>query len=91
MSSGVMRPWFSGMRPAMSWLALRGCVKGATLTAKAAGRERGTSAVLRGRRLQAQSAYSPARHAYVPNRLLLKQAAGVIEVQDLEAINALLE
>ena len=41
--------------------------------------------------LQAQSAYSTARHAYVLNRLLLKQAAGVIEVQDLEAINALLE
>ncbi len=41
--------------------------------------------------LQAQSAYSTARHAYVLNRLLLKQAAGVIEVADLEAINALLE
>lgn len=41
--------------------------------------------------LQAQSTYSTARHAYVLNRLLLKQAAGVIEVQDLEAINALLE
>jgi len=41
--------------------------------------------------LQAQSAYSAARHRYVMNRLLLKQAAGVIEVQDLEAINSLLE
>ncbi len=41
--------------------------------------------------LQAQSSYSAARHTYVLNRLLLKQAAGVIEVKDLEAINALLE
>jgi outer membrane protein len=41
--------------------------------------------------LQAQSSYSSARHQYVMNRLLLKQAAGVIEVSDLEAINALLE
>lgn len=41
--------------------------------------------------LQAQSAYSTARHAFVLNGLLLKQAAGVIEVKDLEAINALLE
>ncbi|MGN6518840.1 MAG: TolC family outer membrane protein [Dokdonella sp.] len=41
--------------------------------------------------LQAQSAYSTARHNFVINGLLLKQAAGVIEVKDLEAINALLE
>jgi len=41
--------------------------------------------------LQAQSQYSAARHAFVINGLLLKQAAGVIEVKDLEAINALLE
>jgi outer membrane protein len=41
--------------------------------------------------LQAQSSYSTARHTFVLNRLLLKQAAGVIEVQDLESINALLE
>lgn len=41
--------------------------------------------------LQAQSQYSAARHAFVMNGLLLKQAAGVIEVKDLEAINALLE
>lgn len=41
--------------------------------------------------LQAQSLYSAARHTFVLNGLLLKQAAGVIEVKDLEAINALLE
>jgi len=41
--------------------------------------------------LQAQSAYSTARHTFVLNGLLLKQAAGVIEVKDLEAINSLLE
>jgi outer membrane protein len=41
--------------------------------------------------LQAQSSYSSARHQYVMTRLLLKQAAGVIEVSDLEAINAVLE
>ncbi len=41
--------------------------------------------------LQAQSSYSQARHAFVLNGLLLKQAAGIIEVSDLEAVNALLE
>ncbi len=41
--------------------------------------------------LQAQSGYSSARHTFVLSGLLLKQAAGVIEVKDLEAINALLE
>ncbi|MDR2011813.1 MAG: TolC family outer membrane protein [Rhodanobacter sp.] len=41
--------------------------------------------------LQAQSSYSSARHTFVLNGLLLKQSAGVIEVKDLAAINALLE
>jgi outer membrane protein len=41
--------------------------------------------------LQAQSNYSQARHTFVINGLLLKQAAGVIEVKDLAAINALLQ
>jgi outer membrane protein len=41
--------------------------------------------------LQAQSNYSQARHAFVIDGLLLKQAAGVIEVKDLQLINALLE
>ena len=41
--------------------------------------------------LSAQSSYSQARHAFVLNGLLLKQAAGIIEVKDLEAVNALLE
>jgi outer membrane protein len=41
--------------------------------------------------LQAQSSYSQARHAFVIDGLLLKQAAGVIEIKDLALINALLE
>ncbi|HET9034284.1 MAG TPA: TolC family outer membrane protein [Dokdonella sp.] len=41
--------------------------------------------------LSAQSSYSQARHAFVLNGLRLKQAAGIIEIQDLEAVNALLE
>jgi len=41
--------------------------------------------------LQAQSNYSTARHTFVINGLLLKQVAGVVEVKDLELINALLE
>ena len=41
--------------------------------------------------LQAQSNYSQARHAFVLDGLLLKQAAGVIEVKDLQLINALLD
>jgi outer membrane protein len=41
--------------------------------------------------LQAQGNYSQARHAFVLDGLLLKQAAGVVEVKDLELINALLE
>jgi outer membrane protein len=39
---------------------------------------------------QAQSAYSQARHQFVLSGLLLKQAAGELEVKDLEAVNALL-
>lgn len=41
--------------------------------------------------LSAQSSYSQARHAFVLNGLRLKQAAGIIEVKDLESVNALLE
>jgi outer membrane protein len=41
--------------------------------------------------LQAESSYSQARHAFVLNGLLLKQSAGVIDVKDLELVNALLE
>lgn len=41
--------------------------------------------------LSAQSSYSQARHAFVLNGLRLKQSAGIIEVKDLEAVNALLE
>lgn len=36
---------------------------------------------------QAQSAYSSARHNYLVNTLRLKQAAGVLEVSDLDAVN----
>jgi outer membrane protein len=41
--------------------------------------------------LSAQSSYSQARHAFVLNGLRLKQSAGVIQVSDIEAVNALLE
>ncbi|WP_440225388.1 TolC family outer membrane protein [Dokdonella sp. MW10] len=41
--------------------------------------------------LQAQSSNSQARHNFVLSGLLLKQSAGVIQVSDLEAVNALLE
>jgi outer membrane protein len=40
---------------------------------------------------QAQSAYSQARHAFVISGLQLKQAAGVVEVKDIEMVNSLLE
>ena len=36
---------------------------------------------------QAQSAYSSSRHNFLVNTLRLKQAAGVIEVSDLEGVN----
>jgi outer membrane protein len=40
---------------------------------------------------QAQSAYSQARHQFVLSGLQLKQAAGVVEIKDIEAVNALLD
>ena len=40
---------------------------------------------------QAQSTYSKARHQFVLSGLQLKQAAGVIEIKDIEAVNALLD
>jgi outer membrane protein len=40
---------------------------------------------------QAQSAYSQARHQFVLSGLQLKESAGVVEVKDIEAVNALLE
>lgn len=40
---------------------------------------------------QAQSAYSQARHALVVNRLNLKFASGTLSVDDLKAVNALLQ
>jgi outer membrane protein len=41
--------------------------------------------------LQAQSAYSQARHAFVLSGLQLKQSAGTIGVRDIELVNSLLE
>jgi outer membrane protein len=40
---------------------------------------------------QAQSAYSQSRHALVVNRLNLEFAAGTLSVNDLEAVNRLLQ
>lgn len=41
--------------------------------------------------ISAQQAYSQARHQFVINQLLLKQAAGTITVKDLAAVNDLLQ
>ncbi|HEY8682602.1 MAG TPA: TolC family outer membrane protein [Rhodanobacter sp.] len=38
-----------------------------------------------------ESSYSQARHQFILNKLLLKQAAGTADLKDLEAINALLQ
>ena len=40
---------------------------------------------------QAESSYSQSRHALILDQLQLKQAAGTIDVKDIEAVNALLE
>jgi len=40
---------------------------------------------------QAESSYSQSRHALILDQLQLKQAAGTIEIKDIEAVNALLE
>lgn len=40
---------------------------------------------------QAQSSYSQARHAFVINQLTLKDAAGTLDVKDLQAANTLLQ
>lgn len=39
---------------------------------------------------QARSNYSQARHNFIINKLLLKQSAGTIDINDLKAVNALL-
>lgn len=38
-----------------------------------------------------ESSYSQARHQFILNKLLLKQTAGTVDVDDMQAINALLE
>jgi outer membrane protein len=38
-----------------------------------------------------ESSYSQARHQFILNKLLLKQAAGTTDLKDIEAINALLQ
>ncbi|MEP6484914.1 MAG: TolC family outer membrane protein [Rudaea sp.] len=66
------------------------------LDATQAGFEVGTKTILdvltsQSTLLNAQSAYSQARHQFVLSGLQLKDAAGVLEVKDIEAVNALLE
>lgn len=66
------------------------------LDATQAGFEVGTKTILdvltsQSTLLNAQSAYSQARHQFVLSGLQLKNAAGVLEVKDLEAVNAFLE
>jgi outer membrane protein len=40
---------------------------------------------------QSRSNYSRARHQFVLNKLMLKQSAGTLDIEDLEAVNALLQ
>src|SRR5699024_4548725 len=40
---------------------------------------------------QARQQYSLARHQFILNKLLLKQASGALQVQDLKLVNALLK
>lgn len=40
---------------------------------------------------QSESTYSQARHQFILNKLLLKQAAGTADLKDVQAINALLQ
>ena len=40
---------------------------------------------------QAESSYSQSRHALILDQLQLKQAAGTIDVKDIESVNALLQ
>jgi outer membrane protein len=66
------------------------------LDATQAGFEVGTKTILdvltsQSTLLNAQSAYSQARHQFVLSGLQLKNAAGVLEVKDLEAVSAFLE
>jgi outer membrane protein len=42
-------------------------------------------------RFNAERDYEQARHAYLLNTLRLRQAAGSLSVEDLRAVNALLE
>jgi outer membrane protein len=66
------------------------------LDATQAGFEVGTKTILdvltsQSTLLNAQSAYSQARHQFVLSGLQLKDSAGVLEVKDMEAVNSLLE
>jgi outer membrane protein len=66
------------------------------LDATQAGFEVGTKTILdvltsQSTLLNAQSAYSQARHQFVLSGLQLKDSAGVLEVKDIEAVNSLLE
>ena len=66
------------------------------LDATQAGFEVGTKTILdvltsQSTLLNAQSSYSQARHQFVLSGLQLKDAAGVLQVKDMEAVNALLE
>lgn len=39
---------------------------------------------------QSESTYSQARHQFILNKLLLKQASGTVDIRDMQSINALL-
>jgi outer membrane protein len=67
-----------------------------SLTSMKAGYEIGTQGltdvvIAIGNLADAQSQYTQVRHQFIVNKLLLKQAAGSVDVHDLEDINKLLE
>ena len=66
------------------------------LDATQAGFEVGTKTILdvltsQSTLLNAQSSYSQARHQFVLSGLQLRDAAGILQVKDMEAVNSLLE
>jgi len=66
------------------------------LDATQAGFEVGTKTILdvltsQSTLVNAQSAYSQARHQFVLSGLQLKQAAGVLQIKDMELVNSLLD
>ena len=99
---GVLANTRNAYRTVISGISEVEAAKAAVVSAQSAvdatqaGFEVGTKTILdvltsQSQLVNAQSAYSQARHNFVLSGLLLKQAAGAIAVKDLEAVNALLQ